>query len=257
MKTTSFKFSGIIALIAIIGFVVIACDNGSSHTHTPGATATCTTAQVCTDCGDVIVAALGHDMEWVETIPATYISAGIESYTCIRIDCDHIEGTQPIPQIPITNTSWFSTSGVRNNVPDTDKNNPYTLIVNLPVGVNLNNTNAISNELRDYRNASKFVILDMSGSEFTAIGDQAFQLNTLIGITIPATVTSIGNSVFASSMNLTSVTVLATTPPILGNDSSFYYTPANLKIYVPAASVSAYKTAQYWATHADKIEAIP
>ena len=32
------------------------------HVHTPGAEATCEQAQVCTECGDVIVSALGHDL---------------------------------------------------------------------------------------------------------------------------------------------------------------------------------------------------
>ncbi|MCL2197122.1 MAG: DUF1566 domain-containing protein [Treponema sp.] len=52
-----------IAVIALIGFVAVSCDNGdngNSHTHTPGAAATCTTAQTCTECSAVIQAATGH-----------------------------------------------------------------------------------------------------------------------------------------------------------------------------------------------------
>ncbi len=44
-------------------------DDDSDHTHTPGAPATCVSAQICTTCGDILVAATGHtagDWETVE-----------------------------------------------------------------------------------------------------------------------------------------------------------------------------------------------
>ena len=67
------RIVGIIAFVEIIGFSMAACGGGGDdssiipgHTHTPGAAATCTTAQTCTVCGEVIVAALGHD--WADTV---------------------------------------------------------------------------------------------------------------------------------------------------------------------------------------------
>ena len=69
MKNTK-KLWLIIAVIALIGFVVTTlsltgCDNGNGAcTHTGGAAATCTTAQTCTKCSDVMQAALGHQTIW-------------------------------------------------------------------------------------------------------------------------------------------------------------------------------------------------
>ena len=51
------------------------------HEHTAGAEATCTTAQTCTTCGAVLVAALGHDYEASVTAP-TCTEAGYTTYTC-------------------------------------------------------------------------------------------------------------------------------------------------------------------------------
>lgn len=44
----------ILSIIAILTFV------GCGHEHTPGPAATCTEDQVCTECGEVLVAATGH-----------------------------------------------------------------------------------------------------------------------------------------------------------------------------------------------------
>ena len=75
-------------------------------------------------------------------------------------------------------------------------------------------------------------------------------------IIIPSGITYLGNRVFSDCSSLTNVTVLATTPPVLETDA-FSGTPASLKIYVPAASTNAYKTASGWSAYAAKIVAIP
>lgn len=89
-----------------------------------------------------------------------------------------------------------------------------------------------------------------------SIGSNAFNsgraLQTLI---IPSTVTSIGNSALSTYYCLAIVTVLATTPPTLG--SSAFSSSGIKKIYVPAESVEAYKSATNWSNYAEKIEAIP
>ena len=91
----------------------------------------------------------------------------------------------------------------------------------------------------------------------TAIGDNAFSnCVSLTSLTIPNSVTSIANFAFQNCSVLSSVTVQATNPPTIGNDV-FRYTHANLVIYVPAASVDAYKSASGWSTYADIIQAIP
>jgi len=90
----------------------------------------------------------------------------------------------------------------------------------------------------------------------TSIEADAFaQCNGFTSITIPNSVTSIGERAFNGG-GYQSITVLATTPPTLGNNA-FYANYGNFKIYVPAESVEAYKAATIWSTYANKIEAIP
>ena len=71
MKNT-IKWFGFAAL-AVVMLAFAACSKPTGgHTHTPGAAADCTTAQTCTECGAVLVAALGHDYNWVVTNAAVY-----------------------------------------------------------------------------------------------------------------------------------------------------------------------------------------
>jgi hypothetical protein len=86
----------------------------------------------------------------------------------------------------------------------------------------------------------------------------------LTSITIPNSVTSIGDFAFSGCTGLTSVTVLATTPPTLGNNvfnvswpNSHLPLPNLTEIRVPASSVDAYKAAANWSDYADIIVAIP
>ena len=81
----------------------------------------------------------------------------------------------------------------------------------------------------------------------------------LTGVTIGTGVTHIGHGAFETSqiedVKIASMVINATTPPTLDNGEAGktfygYYT-----IYVPAASVNAYKTA--WSGYASRIQAIP
>lgn len=98
-------------------------------------------------------------------------------------------------------------------------------------------------------------------NNITSIGNYAFYdfglafYSLYIDLIIPNSVTNIGDGAFYD-MHLSNVTVEANSPPTLGYNA-FGSTSSNLKIYVPAASVEAYKTATNWSTYADKIQAIP
>lgn len=90
----------------------------------------------------------------------------------------------------------------------------------------------------------------------TNIGDAAFSITELVSVIIPNSVTNIGAAVFNNAQRLENVTVEANNPPTIGY-GVFTNTSSNLTIYVPAASVEAYKAATNWSTYADKIQAIP
>ncbi len=71
------------------------CGEERTTTHTPGAEATCTTAQVCTVCNAELVATLGHDLKDVAGKDADCENAGYTAYKdCSR--CDYIEGKKVI-----------------------------------------------------------------------------------------------------------------------------------------------------------------
>ena len=218
------KHFEIIAIFAMIGLPFIACDNGNeikSHIHEWGdwvqtTVATCTEPakekRICiinsshTETQNVPGSlALGHKIEWEKIISSTYITEGEERGTCSRIGCTFIDGTRKIEQIAIIGTDELIT--VLDELQENTPNMPYTFVVNV------NSITGLRNILDNHLN--KFVYLDLSGSTFSNM-DYAFWdsanvvylgCTTLIGITLPNSVTSIGNCAFTSCTNLTSVKI--------------------------------------------------
>lgn len=94
------------------------------------------------------------------------------------------------------------------------------------------------------------------GNSVTSIGERAFAFcSDLTSITIGNSVTEIGEQSFFDCNSLTSITSLNTTPPTLEPDV-FLEVPETCPIYVPAASVNAYKAASGWRDRADYIRPI-
>jgi hypothetical protein len=92
--------------------------------------------------------------------------------------------------------------------PFNNKENSYSIEIN----IDENDFTALRTTLRN--NSNKYVYLDLSGSNITTIPENAFYVTalpygcaTLTGITIPNSVTSIGDYAFNSCDNLTSVTI--------------------------------------------------
>lgn len=128
------------------------------------------------------------------------------------------------------------------------------------------------------RNASELILLNTLDSTIatcTAIGTDAFQNENVVNIYITAPIETIGVKAFYNCKKLISgqlpkelisidslafygadllesLTINAEVPPVLGNN--VFNNTENLKIYVPAASVEAYKSA--WSELAENIFAI-
>jgi len=93
-----------------------------------------------------------------------------------------------------------------NAQPSNTESNPYN------VALNISSLNGLKPIL--FRASNKYVSLDFSGSTFTSIGDYAFcdeenwtGCETLVSVTIPGSVTSIGDGAFGTCTRLASVTI--------------------------------------------------
>ena len=112
-------------------------------------------------------------------------------------------------------------------------------------------TNIGNSAFHDCRSITSVTI----GNGVTTIGNMAFEnCSGLTSVTIPNSVTSIGIEAFYGCSSLSSVTINAVTSPELGSDA-FY--GSTCPIYVPAASVDAYKAASGWRTYKSRIQPIP
>ena len=110
----------------------------------------------------------------------------------------------------------------------------------------------MDNTIIAYANASgnTYTIPD----SVTTIRNGAFRdCTSLTSVNIPDSVTTIGHSAFERCYSLTSVYCKATTPPSLSGSSVFDNNGSGRKIYVPAGSVNAYKSAEYWNEYASDI----
>ncbi len=108
--------------------------------------------------------------------------------------------------------------------------------------------------LGDYVFADCINLSDITlGNGVSNIGHSAFAgCSSLTDITIPSSVVNIEGAAFSGCGNLTNIYCKPTIPPTLGV-SALERIPSYVKIYVPTASVDAYKSAENWSSYASKI----
>jgi hypothetical protein len=247
------RIAGIIAIATVIGFSFTACDDGSggnegggggggnTHTHNYGnwtvtTQATCTDAaeetRTC-DCGQketrAGTAALGHNYgNWTETTAPTYTTEGVETGTCTH-DATHTTTRVYAPRIPFAAVASLGTW-----LADQETNNPaapYTL------KLDVNNISTLRTTLGGATDNGKYVYLDLSDSTMTTIPAYTFGTNTtgytaaLVGITLPNTVTTIGERAFSYCAGLASVTIPNSVTTI--EEGAFYLCTSLTSVTIP------------------------
>lgn len=120
------------------------------------------------------------------------------------------------------------------------------------------NTSSVTTIGNMFQNCYSLTSLDVSNWDFSNIITTAS--NSIFGscyslhgsLTFPSSLTYVGTSCFSNCRGLYEWHFLATTPPTLANTNAFGNMTdyGGKKIYVPAESLEAYKTATNWSTYA-------
>lgn len=115
-------------------------------------------------------------------------------------------------------------------------------------------TSLISIGMTAFNANSKLTSLVVPEGVTTIDTNFCYNCTGLKSVELPSTLVSVGNY-FCRGANIASLTCKMTTPPTLGNNP--WYQATIGAIYVPAASVAAYKAKPGWAQQASIIQAIP
>jgi hypothetical protein len=130
-----------------------------------------------------------------------------------------------------------------------DQGNPDAALLVLPARINGLPVKTIGNGAFKYARTISVTIPD----SVTTIGDYAFlQCRKMISVTIPDSVTAIGFRAFSGCTSLNSVYMSNPTPPTLGMEA-FLKNDDGRQFYVPSGSVDSYKNAKGWSIYADDI----
>lgn len=129
---------------------------------------------------------------------------------------------------------------------------PYRKELNIPNITDIRGEAFTSNQFEYITNIGS--ITEIAGSRSSNDTDGTFSYNeALIEAILPSSVASIKAGAFSHCYNLQTIVLPAENPPTLGN-RVFYQIDTITGIYVPDASVEAYKTASNWSAYADRIK---
>ncbi|MDR2537342.1 MAG: leucine-rich repeat domain-containing protein [Treponema sp.] len=102
-----------------------------------------------------------------------------------------------------------------------------------------------------YKDKAKVVTIPAS---VTSIGEKAFTWRkSLASINLPAGLTCIGEEAFEECEILSSISLYAQKPPTVVGD---LYLPASVYVYVPVASLNAYRNEPQWDLYGDSLRAL-
>lgn len=146
---------------------------------------------------------------------------------------------------------WGDSDSVNVEVTDREPNSSA-----LGVGSYYKDTIIIPETVKDPKTKKEYTVTSIKSATFR-------YSNTVVSITIPKTVETIGASAFSvarydkgADYNLTEIICKATTPPE-ANDGLFHMmsdTDTRITLYVPAGSLDAYKTTAPWSEFKNIIE---
>ena len=205
-----------------------------NHVHTPGPDATCTEAQICTDCNEELVPATGHQVpDWVVDLEPAFGVEGSQYGTCSACGETVYESIHPLYSQGLSYTLKSDGTYMVNGIGDCSD----TVIVipsvheGIPVTEVGSNAFSYNNQLTGIRiidgvtcigswafdcceNLTELYLPD----SITEIRSGAFNwCRGLTQITLPADLRTIGSSAFRECMGLTEVTIPAAVTQIESN----------------------------------------
>ena len=190
-----------------------------------------------------------HNLQYI-SIPSSVTSIGDDCFDeCHCISSLIIPNLSYIGSYSFSNLSKIKNIIISGNITDLDNATfayDYSLIsVILPNGL----TSLGEDCFYACYNISSITI----PNGVTEISTGAFSnCYSLSSITLPSNITNIASNIFYCCYGLKSIHMLATTPPTLSGPLSTESIP-DLVIYVPTASVNAYKAASGWSNYASII----
>lgn len=206
-------------------------------------------------CADFIASGVfARQQGMTSTLSAVTIDEGLKTIGSIAFqDCNNLKIISiPSTVIEINERAFYGCSGL------TDV---YIASLSSWCGITFGDyyANPISFAEHIYVNGAEVTDLVIPG-DISSISKYAFKgCKAITSVTINSNISIISSFAFYDCSNLQSITVNSTTKPYLyGNHPEETFAKTNnCPIYVPAASVNAYKSDSRWSTYASRIQAIP
>lgn len=193
-----------------------------------------------------------NDGTWVNIKGGAFVGSAIESV-------GNLEEASYIGDYAFCNVSTLSFDGIfRNNDVAKVGKESFFGCANFAAALVLPSLTTLGNYAFCKSGITKVLDLGIVNTIFGAwaaegrMGDFSNCPNLELAI-LPDTVTSIKDYAFFRSAKLRNVIVKASTPPALENKDAFNGVDSNFIIYVPDASVAAYREASVWSSYASRI----